>query len=90
MTGGTERPLSQSRAWLTGNAPPPPAFNRSQSKSNKKLLEQCVKLEKLWSHVFTATITLTDADGWYRRVKELIDKQQTAPVWMAETKVSRR
>ncbi|XP_043213913.1 tight junction protein ZO-1-like isoform X2 [Amphibalanus amphitrite] len=60
--------------------------DRSQSKSNKKLYEQCVKLEKLWPHVFTATITLTDADGWYRKVKELIDKQQAAPVWMAEGK----
>ena len=48
-----------------------------------------MKLEKLWPHVFTATITLTDADGWYRKIKELIDKQQAAPVWMAETKVSR-
>ena len=47
-----------------------------------------MKLEKLWPHVFTATITLTAADGWYRRLRELIDKQQAAPVWMAETKVS--
>ena len=38
--------------------------------------------------MFTATITPTDADGWYRKVKELIDKQQAAPVWMAEAKVS--
>ncbi|XP_037080628.1 tight junction protein ZO-1-like [Pollicipes pollicipes] len=62
------------------------APDKPQNKSNKKIFEQCVKLEKLWSHVFTATITMTDADGWYRKVKELIDKQQNAPVWMSETK----
>ena len=58
--------------------------------SSKKLLEQCQKLEKLWSHVFTATITLaniTAENQWYNKLTDLIDKQQTAPIWMSESKV---
>ncbi|XP_043195405.1 tight junction protein ZO-1-like [Amphibalanus amphitrite] len=62
------------------------ATDKPQHKSSKKIYEQCVKLEKLWSHLFTATITLTDADSWYRKVKDLIEKQQSAPIWMSETK----
>lgn len=58
--------------------------------SSKKLLEQCQKLEKLWSHVFTATTTLANITGenqWYNKLTDLIDKQQTAPIWMSEAKV---
>ena len=58
--------------------------------SSKKLLEQCQKLEKLWSHVFTATTTLaniTAENQWYNKLTDLIDKQQTAPIWMSESKV---
>ncbi len=57
--------------------------------SSKKLLEQCQKLEKLWSHVFTSTITLaniTAENQWYNKLTDLIDKQQTAPIWMSESK----
>ncbi|XP_076054109.1 zonula occludens-like protein polychaetoid isoform X19 [Oratosquilla oratoria] len=54
--------------------------------SSKKLFDQCVKLEKLWSHVFTATISLTQPDTWYRKVREIVDKQQSGPIWMSETK----
>lgn len=58
--------------------------------SSKKLLEQCQKLEKLWSHVFTATITLaniTQENQWYNKLTDMIDKQQTAPIWMSDAKV---
>lgn len=55
--------------------------------SSKKLYDQSVKLEKLWSHVFTATISLAQPDMWYRKMKEIIDKQQTGPIWMSEAKV---
>ena len=57
--------------------------------SSKKLLEQCSKLEKLWPHVFTSTLELESGDGWYNQLVDLIEKQQTAPIWMSETKVSR-
>jgi len=33
-------------------------FFRKAHLSSKKLLEQCQKLEKLWSHVFTTTLNL--------------------------------
>ena len=56
--------------------------------SSKKLFDQSVKLEKLWSHTFTATVSLTQPDTWYRKVKEIVEKQQIGPLWMSETKVS--
>uniref|UniRef100_A0A8D8RSA4 Tight junction protein ZO-1 n=1 Tax=Cacopsylla melanoneura TaxID=428564 RepID=A0A8D8RSA4_9HEMI len=65
---------------------------KTAHKSSKKLLEQCQKLEKVWSHVFTGTITLTGVgagggpDAWYRKTRELIEKQQSSPVWISETK----
>ena len=55
--------------------------------SSKKLLEQCQKLEKLWGHVLTSTLPL-HADNWYNKVTDLIEKQQTAPIWMSDAKVS--
>ena len=57
--------------------------------SSKKLWEQCQKLEKLWNHVFTSTVTLaniTAENQWYSKITELIEKQQTAPIWMSESK----
>ena len=60
--------------------------------SSKKLLEQCQKLEKLWNHVFTATITLaniTQENQWYNKLTDMIDKQQTAPIWMSDAKVNK-
>lgn len=64
---------------------------KSAHKSSKKLLEQCQKLDKVWSHVFSATINLTDnTDTWYRKLREIIDKQQSGALWMSESKVSLR
>ncbi|XP_071514344.1 tight junction protein ZO-3 isoform X16 [Panulirus ornatus] len=54
--------------------------------SSKKLFDQSVKLEKLWSHIFTATISLTQPEAWFRKVREIVDKQQSGPIWMSETK----
>ncbi|KAG5898442.1 hypothetical protein JTB14_036524 [Gonioctena quinquepunctata] len=60
---------------------------KSAHKSSKKLLEQCQKLDKVWSHVFSAMITLNDnTDTWYRKVREIIDKQQSGALWMSESK----
>lgn len=62
---------------------------RTAHKSSKKLFEQCHKLEKVWAHVFSCSLSLSpnSPDGWYRKVRELIDKQQSSPVWMSESKV---
>ncbi|XP_045118000.1 tight junction protein ZO-1-like isoform X7 [Portunus trituberculatus] len=54
--------------------------------SSKKLFDQSVKLEKLWSHIFTATISLTQPEAWFRKVREIVEKQQSGPIWMSETK----
>lgn len=62
-------------------------FNRTAHKSSKKLLEQCQKLEKVWSHVFTSSLTLNGGDAWYRKLREMIDKHQSSPAWVSETKV---
>ncbi|XP_055377734.1 tight junction protein ZO-1-like isoform X2 [Condylostylus longicornis] len=59
---------------------------KSAHKSSKKLLEQCQKLEKVWSHIFSTTITLTDTESWYRKLRESIDLQQSGAVWMSESK----
>ncbi|KAK6635505.1 hypothetical protein RUM44_000757 [Polyplax serrata] len=62
------------------------SVSKGAHKSSKKLLEQCQKLEKVWGHTFSCSITLTSPESWYRKLRELIDKQQTSPVWMSETK----
>ena len=58
---------------------------------SRKLLEQCQKLDKSWNHIFTATINLDQGGSteavWYSKVTEIIEKQQTSPVWMSESKV---
>lgn len=63
---------------------------KTAHKSSKKLFEQSQKLDRVWSHVFSTTITLNDPDSWYRKVRETIDKQQAGAVWMSETKVRTR
>ncbi|KAL1129730.1 hypothetical protein AAG570_012674 [Ranatra chinensis] len=55
-------------------------------KSSKKLFEQSQKVEKAWGHVFSATVPLSSPESWYRKVRELIDKNQTSLVWMSESK----
>ncbi|XP_064470378.1 tight junction protein ZO-1-like [Ornithodoros turicata] len=59
---------------------------KSGHKSSRKLYEHAVKLERLWSHIFTATVTLTSADMWYKKLRETIEKQQQVSIWVSETK----
>ncbi|XP_065338981.1 tight junction protein ZO-1-like isoform X6 [Cloeon dipterum] len=62
-------------------------FRRGVHKSSKKLLEQSQKLEKLWSHIFTGTVTLNQgSDAWYRKLRETLETQQSQLVWISETK----
>ncbi|XP_046452173.1 tight junction protein ZO-1-like isoform X4 [Daphnia pulex] len=60
---------------------------KTAHKSSKKLYEQCVKLEKLWSHVFTTTVPLTQRDTWYRKLREAIDREQNQAIWVSEAKL---
>lgn len=56
-------------------------------RSSRKLFEQSLKLEKLWHHVFTSSITLTSGgDLWYKKLRETIEKQQSQTIWMADSK----
>ncbi|KFM74781.1 Tight junction protein ZO-1, partial [Stegodyphus mimosarum] len=59
---------------------------KSSYKSSRKLYEHAVKLEKLWSHIFTASISLTTGDSWYKKLQETIDRQQKQPLWVSEAK----
>ncbi|XP_054162043.1 tight junction protein ZO-1-like isoform X2 [Oppia nitens] len=61
-------------------------LSKSVHKSSRKLYEQAVKLEKLWSHIFTASVTLTSADMWYKKLRETVDKQQQQSIWVSESK----
>lgn len=60
---------------------------KSAHKSSKKLFEQCQKLDRIWSHIFSNAIGLTDADTWYRKLRDSIDQLQSGAVWMSESKV---
>ncbi|RWS31853.1 tight junction protein ZO-1-like isoform X1 [Leptotrombidium deliense] len=60
--------------------------SKSSQKSSRKLFEQSVKIEKLWSHIFTSTLTLTSADTWYKKLRETIERQQQLNIWIAESK----
>ena len=33
----------------------------------------------------SGTIALTNGDGWYRKIKEVVDQQQIQQIWMADT-----
>lgn len=65
---------------------------RRDGKSSRKLLEQSIKLEKVWCHVFTATLNLSTmgSEMWYRKLRETIENQQSANVWMSEKKADKK
>ncbi|XP_076324782.1 tight junction protein ZO-1-like isoform X4 [Tachypleus tridentatus] len=59
---------------------------RSSCKNYKKLYEHAVKLEKMWSHIFTETITIVNEDSWYKKLLDTISKQQQQIIWISESK----
>lgn len=65
---------------------------RRDGRSSRKLLEQSIKLEKMWYHVFTATLDLSTmgSEMWYRKLRETIENQQSANVWMGERKSDKK
>lgn len=65
---------------------------RRDGKSSRKLLEQSIKLEKTWYHVFTATLNLSTmgSEMWYRKLRETIENQQSANVWMSDKKPDKK
>ncbi|XP_056002920.1 tight junction protein ZO-1-like isoform X18 [Ostrea edulis] len=61
-------------------------FAKGSTKNHKKLFEQSQKLEKLYPHLFTATISHNNTDIWYQRMLEMIHLQQNQQIWMSEHK----
>ncbi|XP_045779275.1 tight junction protein ZO-1 isoform X4 [Maniola jurtina] len=61
---------------------------KSAHKSSKKLLEQCQHMERVWGHVFTHTITLSEANQntWFSKLCDLIQRTQQQQLWVSETK----
>ncbi|XP_075984641.1 zonula occludens-like protein polychaetoid isoform X2 [Anticarsia gemmatalis] len=61
---------------------------KSAHKSSKKLLEQCQHMERVWGHVFTQTITLSEANQntWFSKLNDLIQRTQQQQLWVSETK----
>ncbi|XP_023173759.2 tight junction protein ZO-1 isoform X12 [Drosophila hydei] len=60
---------------------------KAAHKSSKKLLEQCQKLDRVWSHIFSTQLMLNDEESWYRKLRDSIDLQQSGAVWMSESKL---
>ncbi|XP_076080157.1 tight junction protein 2-like [Mytilus galloprovincialis] len=61
---------------------------KGSSKNPKKLYEQSLKLEKMYSHLFTGAVVQNNTDIWFRRVLEVIEVQQKQQIWMSEGQVS--
>nr|XP_022306894.1 uncharacterized protein LOC111113163 isoform X3 [Crassostrea virginica] len=59
---------------------------KGSNKNHKKLFEQSQKLEKLYPHLFTATISHNSTDVWYQRLQEMIHLQQEQQIWTSEHK----
>ncbi|XP_071141153.1 tight junction protein 1-like isoform X14 [Mytilus edulis] len=57
---------------------------KGSSKNPKKLYEQSLKLEKMYSHLFTGAVVQNNTDIWFRRVLEVIEVQQKQQIWMSE------
>ncbi|KPL97570.1 tight junction protein ZO-1-like protein [Sarcoptes scabiei] len=56
-------------------------------RSSRKLFDQSIKLEKVWHHIFTSSMQLTSGgDLWYKKLQEIIEKQQQQSIWMSEFK----
>ena len=47
--------------------------------------EICTNIQLIFTN-FAGTLQL-HSDNWYTKVTDLLEKQQTAPIWMSDTKV---
>lgn len=55
-------------------------------KSSRRLYSQASKMKKRCSHLFTATVSLSD-NAWYEAIKDIIRTQQSQPIWTAVEQV---
>ncbi|KAK7096581.1 hypothetical protein V1264_005859 [Littorina saxatilis] len=56
------------------------------TKNPKKLQEHNERMDNLFSHLFTGSITHTTTDVWFPKLVEMIQAQQRRPVWMSQKK----
>uniref|UniRef100_A0ABM0LZP6 Tight junction protein ZO-1 n=2 Tax=Saccoglossus kowalevskii TaxID=10224 RepID=A0ABM0LZP6_SACKO len=56
-------------------------------RSSRRLYDLAIKLDEMYSHIFTATVHLAHNNMWYSKVKDIIRQQQSTPIWMAEMKI---
>lgn len=54
-----------------------------KAKSSKRLFESAIKLNSQYSHLFTANVPLESAH-WFKRLKEVIETQQSCPLWIPQ------
>ena len=54
-----------------------------KAKSSRRLYENAMKLENYYSHLFTGTVQI-ESNQWFKKVKELIDQQQSQPLWISQ------
>ncbi|XP_055873849.1 tight junction protein ZO-1-like isoform X3 [Biomphalaria glabrata] len=59
---------------------------KNSSRNPRKLLEQSEKLEKTYSHLFTAVLEHKGTDAWFMKLCLKIDEQQKQKIWMSEKK----
>lgn len=54
-----------------------------KTKSSRRLYENSMKLQNYYSHLFTGTVSL-DSNQWYKNLKEIIEEQQSQPLWISQ------
>ncbi|XP_071115834.1 tight junction protein ZO-1-like isoform X3 [Haliotis cracherodii] len=59
---------------------------KAPAKNHKKIYEHNEKLEKMYSHLFTGTVTHGSSDAWYTKLCEMIVHQQLQHIWMCHKK----
>ncbi|XP_025081792.1 tight junction protein ZO-1-like isoform X3 [Pomacea canaliculata] len=78
LRGESKQSIKEVRSRWRGNS--------AANKNPKKLQEMNEKMESLYPHLFTGTITHTTTDAWFPRLMEMIESQQRRPIWMSEKK----
>jgi tight junction protein 1 len=54
----------------------------SRQKSARRLHENAQRLEAFYAHLFTGQVCIESAN-WFKKLRELIDKQQSEPLWIS-------
>jgi len=55
----------------------------AKPKSAKRLYENAARLDKFYSHLFTARLS-TDSGTWPKKLREIVEQQQKMPLWISQ------